>query len=359
MFRASLDANKRFIPGQLESLNQSIIQILLVLVFSLRCGIQVLLAAFFAYTVWNTVFLGVQARCYFGRPDKTPLSNPAVRSLLHMIVPLLVSYSLVYVNQLVDKILVSSLPAGTVTAMGYGATLSNLVGTFIAVISSVLFSYMASDISQGKQSDAAETVNLSALLMTVIFLPVSILTILCSRDVVSIVYGRGAFSGESIDIAARALSGYGFLFLPLIFRELFSRFQYAYQDSRWPMLNSSIGIAANIVLSIALCPTWGVFGVAFASSVSVLVCSVLNLFSAKRHNESLFYAPLLKRVPLLCIGGVICFLSARWGLSAFSSLASLPRFLLVTLCSGGGYLIVVSPIIFGALKKFFRDTKAR
>ena len=183
--------------------------------------------------------------------------------------PLLLGYSLVYINQMVDKMLVSGLEAGAVTSLNYAAVLSNLVSTFITTFASMLFAYVTTRIAVGDADGAAQLTERTALLLSVIFLPITILTVLLSEEIVTIVYARGAFDAESVRICAQALRGYALMFVPLVFREVYSRFQYGHQDSKRPMVNSSIGIALNIVLSVALCPRYGVLGVAFATSMSV------------------------------------------------------------------------------------------
>ena len=208
--------------------------------------------------------------------------------LARMIIPLLLGYSLVYVNQQVDMILVSGLAPGTVTAVGYAAVLYNLIGTMVVAVGSILFPYMAERISRGEQKRAAELGVSSALILLIGILPVSILTVLCAEDIVVIVYERGAFSHSDVLITASALVGYVIGGFGLVLREVFSRFQYGYQDAKKPMINSLIGIVCNIALSVALCPVWGAFGVAFASSVSVIICGFLNAYTAKKKNEYLY-----------------------------------------------------------------------
>lgn len=66
-----------------------------------------------------------------------------------MMGPLLLGYSLVYINQMVDKMLVSGLEAGAVTSLNYAAVLSNLVGTFITTFASILFAYVTTRIAVG------------------------------------------------------------------------------------------------------------------------------------------------------------------------------------------------------------------
>ena len=350
IFHALLNANQRFIPGQLEGINQSVILILLMLTLQTTMGVQVLALAFLIYAVWNAFFLGAMARPYWTDSRGSPFQNPGVKQLLRMSGPLLLGYSMVYINQQVGKILVSGLEAGTVTAMGYAGVLSNLVGTLIGTFCSILFPYITTHISKGEDTAAAKLVTHSAVMLMTAFLPITILTILCSEEIVSIVFGRGAFNAENVQTAALALSGYAVMFVPLVLRELFSRFQYGYQNSKTPMVNSTIGIAANIILSIVLLPRFGVFGVTFASSVSVCICGILNAITAKKDNANFRLSSLLTCLPWLCLAGMGCVFAAQWILETVPTPSPLLRFTAATLCGGGAYLLLAFPLI----RTFFR-----
>lgn len=350
VFQALLDANKQFLPGQMEGLNQSVILILFVTVLSKRLGIQTLVLAFFAYTIWNVLFLGILSRRYWCMCAGNPFHDPAVRQLLRMVAPLLLGYAMVYVNQLVDKILSSGLEEGTVTALTYSAVLTNLVNTFISAFASILFTYVTTCISQARHRDAAALAGQATSLMLLVFLPVSVLTVLCAEDIVSIAFGRGAFGTDSIRLASLALAGYGFSFPPMVLRELYSRVQYGYQNTRQPMVNSTLGILTNIGLSIALCPQWGIFGITFASSVSVCICGMLNAVTARHHNEYLRFGPVLRQLPFFAAGAAACILIVLFGGRLWSGWPPLLRFVLSVLCGGGGYLLAVSPLLIRLLR---------
>ena len=351
IFHALLNANKRFLPGGCSSLIQSLAVIAAVLLFRSLLGTDALTLGFWLYAVCNALFLWAFSRRHIGAASGNPFRNPAVGQLMRMSLPLLLGYSVVYVNQMVDKMLASGLETGSVTALSYGAVLSNLVGTFIASFCSILFSYITTKIAAGEQRDAAALALRTLTLLVAAFLPGSILTVLCAKDIVTIAFGRGAFGADSVAITARALMGYGLMFVPLAFRELFSRFQYSYQDTRRPMINSTVSIVINIALSIALCPRFGVLGISFATSVSICVCGLLNALSSRRHNRDLRFRPLLRQLPILAAGGVVCGVIAVWCLRSWSGMAPLLRFPLVTLCSGAGYGLVISPLLWKLLRK--------
>lgn len=351
IFQALLNANKRFIPGEIINLNQSILLIFVVLTFRSKLGVDTLVWGFFAYAIWNTCYLGFLVRKYWRYYPGNPFANPSVRHLMKMCAPLLVGYSMVYINQMVDKILVSGLEAGAVTALNYGAVLSNLVTTFIISFGSILFSYVTSQIAKGEHRAAAEQVNWSAELLILVFLPISILTIICAQDVVTIAFKRGAFDADSVRIAADALAGYGFSFVPIVLREVYSRVHYGYQNSRQPMINSTIGVVANIILSIALYSKYGVLGIAFASSVSVCISGFLNAITARKHNPYLSYKRILRHIPLMCVAGILCVVIANFGNQVWAGYSPMLRFILVTVCAGGVYFLTVSPLIYRLIRK--------
>lgn len=353
VFHALLDANQRFVPGQLEGMNQSLILLAMIWLLEPRLGVHTLIAAFFVYTVWNALFLGGMSRRYWRNYPGNPFHSPAVRELLRMVGPLLLGYAMVYINEQVDKILSSGLAVGTVTAMGYAAVLSNLVSTFEGAFCSILFTYITKHISRGDDRSAAALTRNSALLLGIAFLPISILTVSYAEEIVTIAFGRGAFGADSVAIAAAALRGYGLMFVPLVLRELFSRLQYGYQNTKTPMVNSSIGIAANIVLSIALCPVLGVFGITAASSVSVLICGVLNVITARCHNAFLAVPIHWLRLSWIALGGVGCGVSAIWCGKLLAESAPILRFFGATVCGGGVYLVVLLPL----LRKILREVQ--
>ena len=345
VFNGLLHANKHFIPGEMISVHQSIFLIVMVAALARTLGVQVLVLSFFSYNLWNAGYTAILSRRYWTVSRGNPFRNPAVRELLRMMGPLLLGYSLVYINQMVDKMLVSGLEAGAVTALNYAAVLSNLVGTFIITFSSVLFTYVTARIASDDQTGAAELTDHAAVVLLSVFLPVCLLTIFYAEEVVSIVYARGAFDAESVRICAQALRGYALMFPPLVFREVYSRFLYGHRDSKRPMVNSSIAVVCNIVLSIALCPRFGVFGVTVATSISVALCGVLNLHSARRAHPELHSAALLRALPWLLAGCAACGVTAQYCAARLAGQSALIRFVLAALAGFAAYAAAASPLL--------------
>lgn len=351
ILRAGLNARGRFVPGELTSAFQSAIFIFCIALLTPRLGIRVLSVSFWAAAVWNALFLFLLSRGQIARSKGNPLRSAQVRSLLRMALPLLLGQGAIYANQMVDKILISSLEAGAVTAINYAAVLSTLITTFITAFCAILFTRVVEHTAGGRHADAAKLTQTAVVLLAALFLPVTLLSVYCARDVVSVVYGRGSYGAEGIAMTAAGLRGYAVMFVPLAVRELYSRLCYAYQDSRRPMVNATVGIVCNIVLSIALCPHYGIFGVALSSSFSEIVSGILDIFSARRHNASVRFSPLLRPLPLLCAGSIACLLTARWMAGLLASQGSLLRFVGVSAASLCVYALVISPLLWKLWKQ--------
>lgn len=350
IFNALLRAKERFNQGELVNVIQSVTVIVLILLFASDFGVETLIISYFVYTLLNTLFLAFSVRKEWKYETSQHLIDENVRQLMKMGTPLFIGYAMIFVNQQVDKVIVSGLGVGMVTAVGYAAVLSNLVSTFVGAGCAVLFTYIVQLVAEKKDKEAAEFVGRAAVLFTTVLLPIAVLTILNAKDIVSIVFGHGAFSEEAVGNTALALTGYALGIVFYAFRELFSRFQYSYLDSRRPMINSTIGIICNIVFSIVLSRYIGVLGVTLASAFSVMICAILNMVMAARRNPWLHSSSLFVYFPQWGAGGMICCAVSVIGGRMLPGLYPIIRFCLISVLSVMGYVLVCAPVVKGQLE---------
>ena len=306
VFNALLKSNEHFLPGEFVSVNQSVVLIALVITLGSVWGPDTLIVAFYAYALISLLFLFFLSRCFVDVSYGNPFADSNIHSLLRMMGPLILGYSMVFVNQQVGRIIVSGLGEGTVTAMNYGAVLSNFVSTFLGTISGVMFTFVTQSIATQNDEQAAVLTTEAFINLIILMLPITIITAGNATDIVTIVYKRGAFDNLAVIRSAQALQGYAFMFVPLVARELFSRLHYAYGDSKQPMVNSTVGVVFNIIFSIMLGHIYGVFGVALASSIAVLICGVLNIYTVSKINVHLQLGKVFNILPQLTIGTCLC-----------------------------------------------------
>lgn len=354
IFNSLLKANEQFVPGELIGVNQSVILIILALLIGEKYGPDTLVIAFYTYAVFNLLFLMIISRRFWCIKNGISFVNPDIEKLIKMMGPLLLGYSVVFVNQQVDKIIVSGFEAGTVTAMNYASVLSNFVTTFIGSICAVLFTYITQNIVEGRDKEAASLTSKSIIQLSTLAIPISTITIINANDIVRGIFGRGKFDEDAVSSCSIALVGYAFMFVPFVLRELYSRFQYGYEDSKRPMINSTIAIVLNMVLSIALSKVLGVLGVTLATSFSVAVCGLLNYYSSKKRNNCIKMIGHKSIIVRWILGIGVCIAISILGQMLFREINVILRFVIIASLSLTSYGVVTLPIIKPLLRKFIK-----
>ena len=305
VFNALLKARERFNHGEFASVLQSLVVISISLMVGKKFGAIALMLSFWVYQIVSIWFFASSAKGEWKKVGKTSLIDDNIKSLVKVSGPLLLGYSMIFINQYVDQIIVSGLGDGAITSLGYAAVLINLITTLVGSVCVVIFTYVSKHIAAKDNKQAADLIIKASVLFTTLLIPVSLIFIFYSKDIISIVFARGAFSETAVNYASAALSGYGVCIVFLAYRELFSRFQYAYLDSKQPMINTSIGIVFNIGLSIALSRVIGILGVTIATSCSVIICAVLNIVKSKKHNIYIRNIIFRREAILWIVGGMI------------------------------------------------------
>lgn len=345
VFISILNANKRFVLGELTGLIQSVVLVATIVLLKDLFYVNTLVIGYFIYSIINPSYLGVFSKKYIGATRGNPFKDAQVKEFLRMCGPLLLGYSMVFINQQVDKIIVSGMEAGTVTAMSYGAVLSNLITTLIASLCTVLFTNITELSSKKDYNGVIHMAEKSSLIMVVVLMPITIVTCFASQEIVTIAFGRGAFDQQAIRGAAYALIGYGIGFIAFALKSLYARVLYSNKDTKRPMINSSIGIVINIVLSIILSRSMGVWGVTLASSISEFVAAGLNIRSVKKTLPKVKTSITLKDVLMVLAATVVCIALAFVIMRSLNLQSNLLRFGIYTLVCLAAFYIITLPII--------------
>ncbi len=341
---ALLKANEQFVAGEMLGIYQSVSFIVCIILLSRTLGIQSLIIAFFIYQVISFVILLLLSKQFFHMAKGNPLHNHTIKKLLRTTIIVFFGYSMVFLNQQVDKIIVSGLGEGKVTAVYYAAILSNFICTFIASMGGILFTYITNRVVMNNDADAASLSISFTRLFLLLLTPICMITEFYSNVIVSTVFGRGQFDEAAVSACAMALKGYAFGFMPFVVRELYGRLLYAYEESKHVTRNSTISILINVILSILLSMRYGVMGVTVASSISIGCCALLNFHCAKKRNNYVKTNTLTIVLITCSIDMIICFLIMK--LLNNLIISEVLRLLIVTcICLGVSFAFMFKDIV--------------
>lgn len=227
--------------------------------------------------------LGIFAKkCFQGTVHHISPIHPEIKQLVWLSLPILLGNSVVQINNIVDKVLGSTLNGGSLSALNYANTLNIMViDVFVISLSTVLFPSLTVDAASGDMEHYSDTLAQSLGGICMLLVPISCITILDSREIVQTVYGRGNFDQDAVALTALVLMCYAPRFVFAGVREVLTRAFFALQDTRTPMIIGAIGVGCNVLFSILFVRFLGIAGIALGTVVSVLVIAILLLKRAR------------------------------------------------------------------------------
>lgn len=354
-----LNANSNYAPGRLAGLFYSVFMILGVFLFRNTLGVGALILGFLTGYALHTIFLMVYARKVVRFPSGNMFSDSDFRHMLRNFVPLLISLSIVDFGHLIDKIIASSLEEGSVSILNYGQVISSdlVNAVVITTVGTVLLTSFTDSVSKGERQEVISS-SIQNVITTLCFL-VLLLTSLYyveGNDLIEVILQRGNFnaSGTSRVYSVAFFYALGFIFMAI--REILVKAHYAYQDMKAPVLNSAVGVVTNLVLSIVLSRTLEVSGIALATSISLLVVSVLSALTLKKHiGELIINGPVcldFLKMAVCCAAAVAAGLLLR---NRIESMAHVIRMILVGSVMCAVYfliaLIIRERVVVGTTEK--------
>ncbi|HUI88083.1 MAG TPA: murein biosynthesis integral membrane protein MurJ [Anaerolineales bacterium] len=180
------------------------------------------------------------------------LDDAAVREVLLLMGPRLLGVAVVQINFLVNTIIASGQPEGSVSSLTYAFQIMTMpevaIAQAIAVAALPTFSAQAARGELGEMRRSLASTLRGVLLLS---LPATLGLILLRYPVIALLYQRGQFDAHSTDMVAWALLWYTVGLVGHSVVEILSRAFYALHDTRTPVIVGTIAMSLNIVFSFA------------------------------------------------------------------------------------------------------------
>lgn len=201
-----------------------------------------------------------------------------IRQMLILVGPVFISTGVNQLNSIVDRSMASGLVEGSVSALNYSSEVANMVTQVVILsLTTILYPKMtelfARDNNAEKNSFTLKYINVVTLLV----LPLAALIFVFSKEIVQILFGRGAFNDETVIFVSRSLKIYALGIVGASFRDVLNKVFYSMKDTKTPMINGVIAVTVNIGLNIILIKKFEYLGLAFATAVSATLCTALLL----------------------------------------------------------------------------------
>ena len=222
-----------------------------------------------------------QVRAHY-RPAVT-LADPGVREVMRLMGPRVLGLFFVQMHFLINTILASGLPAGSLSALNYAWLLMLLPqGIFAQSIATAIFPTFAAQIATGQVAALRHT--FGQILRTILFLtiPAAVGLYLLRLPLIGLLLERGEFTAQSTQLVAYALQFYALGLLAHAIVEITVRAFYALHDTWTPVLLGVGAMLLNIGLSLWWVNGLQHGGLALANSTATTIEMGLLLWLLRR-----------------------------------------------------------------------------
>jgi putative peptidoglycan lipid II flippase len=264
--------NNKFAVTIISTFPFNFFTIIAIIFFADELGIYALVIGYILFLLTQVFILVLAVRKIFNFKAILNFTNGDLKSVYKLSFPLYISVAIWEINMIVDKILASGLPEGSISAMIYAARLRALPdGIITASILTVIFP-LFSEYAAKKDFDKLKmltTKSISVLFM--ILLPVILISVYYAHEITKIVYERGIFTEDKTALTANI---FVFTVISLVFSggaALLSNLFYSIQDTKTPQISASIMVICNLLLNLILIRYMQAAGLALATSVASLI----------------------------------------------------------------------------------------
>ena len=285
-----------------------------------------------------------------------PRWTPRVRQLLKFMLPAVVGAGVVQINLLIDVILASTLPTGSVSYLYYADRLNQLPLAVIGVaIGTALLPSMSRNIQAGRFQEATENQEKSLEIGLILTIPAAFGLMVLSDPIVTALFQRGAFDTTSAASTALALVCYSAGLPAFVIIKIFQPNFFARHDTATPVQIAAGSVVINLILNLILMQYFAHAGLAMATSISAWLSAAIFAIVLKNRN---LYSPrrqLLGKIIRIILAATVMGLGLV-ALKEFSGdFAESSRLLgicvLLLLISCGGFIYFISLFLFNGISK--------
>ena len=282
VYNSYLQANEKFMPTAFSALPYNIAIIIAILLGDYK-NIYFLAIGSAIATVIQLIcliipMLGIG---YFYKPNFR-FKDKYIKKFFMLLIPVIMGVSVNEINILVDRTIASQIAVGGISALTYANSLIMFIqGGLSQSIITVCYPKISSMVTNSNFHKLKKFMKNSIIILIILLLPISMWFVTLSSPIVNLLFGRGAFDKNAMDMTQDGLKFYAIGIPFLGIRELLSRYFYAFEDTKTPMKNSTIGVFINICFNIIFSRIWGIGGLAFATTFSAIITSILLWIECK------------------------------------------------------------------------------
>ena len=303
----------------------------------------------FVWLLYNCCLSGIRLRLI------KPRLTENIQKMISRILPAAIGAGVYQISLLIDTILASFLPSGSISFLFFADRVNQLpLGVIGVAAGTALLPIMSRKLRAGDQRGALESQNRAIEFSLFLSLPATFALVVLAQPIISVLFERGQFNAASAEATAGALAIYA-LGLPayVVIKAIVPGF-FAREDTSTPVKVAVCALFINLTMNLILMGPFLHLGIAFATAISAWFNAAALVFILKRRgnfNLDLRNCIKLPRILLAsALMGVVLFLSSTF-LNDYLIDGIMIKIITVTILVIGGLIIYCSfAFFFGAIK---------
>lgn len=278
LWSAVLNADERFALVELSQVAVPVCSAAAILIGAQRWGIYALTVGFVAGFFFQAcIIAGGMRRSGVSVVPRWHGRDAATMRVIGQYLPMLAGGLLLGMHPLIDHAMAATLGPGSVAVLGYGNKVVALVMTLGATaIGTAVLPHFSRMIAAGDIAGVRHTLKTFGGLIVAATVPITLLLVFLSTDIVRVIFERGAFTTTDTVLVA-SVQAMATLQIPFyVLGILLVRLLSSMKANHILMAGTAISFVINIILDYVLKELMGVAGIALATSI-VYACSLAFL----------------------------------------------------------------------------------
>ena len=198
-----------------------------------------------------------------------PRLTPKVRELLRLMLPAALGAGVVQVNLVIDIILASLLPEGSVSYLFYADRLNQLpIGVVGVAVGTAILPLLSRLVAADDNAGAVGALNRAIELTLFLSLPAMLAFLAVADEIIAALFQRGHFGPAASQATAFALTAYAVGLPAYVLVKVLGPAYFARRDTRTPVIIGALSMVVNVVLNLILMQFLAHAGLALATALS-------------------------------------------------------------------------------------------
>lgn len=239
-----------------------------------------------------------------------PRYSPAMKRLVELGIPGLISGGITQINIVVGTI-IASLQAGAVSYLYYADRLYQLpLGIVGIAIGVVLLPELSRQLRAGNRPAVMDSQNRSLEFALVLTIPAAIALAIAAEPIIAVLFQRAAFTAADTVSTAWALRAFAIGLPAFVLIKVFQPAFFAREDTRTPMRLALVNMVVNVALSLVLFYAFKQagwmphVGIAVATSIAGWLNALLLWWHLARAGDFRSDARLARNLPIVIIASL-------------------------------------------------------